>query len=707
MAGSGWVTLSTRWEIGNVRAVLSFIINLLSAFGLWVVAYVSWKSAASRAIKSSSTEIMSLFSMTGLGDVWECMFVLRPTMGVWLMTKLILQGSAVVLLSVASILAGPIARYSTRPGTEVVDTTVQGWLATSNHNAMIGALVPWNSTIERLDAAQFPLDQLLDYLPSNEVDWVYREKEWNSSWSMACEFTGSTPIRNLETTGNYTNFWTEVPQIRDVFPQKYVNRSDYDAFVKSTSNYEDPYYYKDFLAFVVVQNDPGVYATHDGNNTNDAPLDIVMASFLLHNVTQPRNSSCSSCGIPCSFGIGPVGYASYTMASCHIERRPEHDYVPQPGVPYDAVEDPNIAFPWTQDPRYMVQGMSSFFSAAMTMQSFTSQPVYHPTGTDMARFYQAYIIAKDTQYQHSVSRTLSVITPSVELSIPALVVLSAIFGSLLTLTLWLSWREWLSRLGDALQRIDGNRPTPSFIGRLAAVVAYPLPQRRYGPWIPRTKLEWIMEGVREVGGREVDSALLFEHAHQMPPVRSSYIYSYGGQQAGRVKVGAVGGTLRSWSWRLRGEHMSPTARLRAELRNAVYGRVVAPASAATSGDSDETKAEGKSPDLPGRRRAGRTNTYMTVRFRDQYGGLMAPTRAWESPPPPPVFAVASGGATGQVVRSVEDEETEVGSDERVDKRGKKGRDDEQNWDWSDDAPKHPKSMVKQRTVEFVDPKRPR
>jgi len=494
MATPYWLVLPLSWELGNVRAVFALLINLLTTTGLWVVAYAMWKSGALRASKSQPTKLLSLLSMTGLGDAVDALVLLRPVLGPRLLASLLFQSAIVILLSAVAIFSGPIAQYSTRSGITVRHTPVSGWLATTNHSSMGNAFVRWNATIERLKAAEFPRDQLLDYLPNNQIDWTYRESEWNSSWLSSCQWTDRTPIA-LTATGNYTSsgdIFSEVPSMKTAFPA--------EAFVGNITaasdfhgTFENRQTFKDLLVFVIVQTNPeSPYASDEDDNTNFQPLNLSIAAFHLHHVPRPsRNLSVDTVA---NFGVGPIERSWYTLANCQIRRAPLRGRV-------DLTEDAeaHIAFPWTTNVDALATALAGFHQAPVVEQSFNGDEIYHPPGQDLFRFYQAYTVCKDTQYKQAVSRDLSVAVPTVELAVPALAVLALYVLGLVVATVWFV----------AIRRL------PS------------------GTSIPRTKVEWIMHTLREVGGREVDRGMLDSPLHDMRDDLRSAIYGQTYSEQGR------------------------------------------------------------------------------------------------------------------------------------------------------------------------------
>ena len=121
-----------------------------------------------------------------------------------------------------------------------------------------------------------------------------------------------------------------------------------------------------------------------------------------------------------------------------------------------------------------MEAFGTYYQAPLTEQSFRKQPIYHPSGQDLFRFYQAYLATKDVQDYESAERVISVAVPTVELSVP---VLAVFLIYLVMIGLAGFWFTVVKRL-----------PT--------------------GAFVPRTKVEWMAQGMRESLGREVDVSYL-------------------------------------------------------------------------------------------------------------------------------------------------------------------------------------------------------
>lgn len=175
-----WVFLPPSWDLGNVRAILALIINFLCVVGIWIISYSTWKTGALKLARShkSSTRLLSLFSPSGVGDVLDILPLLRSkNISIRLLAQLVIPGAVIATLSAVAIVSAPIARYSTRPSSRIQPMLVSGTLASIYHSGIGNALVKWNNTIERFTSAGLPLNQLVDFLPDNTIDWKYSGME--------------------------------------------------------------------------------------------------------------------------------------------------------------------------------------------------------------------------------------------------------------------------------------------------------------------------------------------------------------------------------------------------------------------------------------------------------------------------------------------------------------------------------------------------
>lgn len=215
MTGS-WVAIPSSWKLEDVQAALSVVVTVLSTLAIFTFVRTCWPRAARQVAHEKDVSLASLLSLNTLGEALDAAFLLGPKQLLICYKLILVQCTIVVLFSIAVLVSGPIAGYSTRRGTAVRSGVVPGFLASRQHNGIGYAVVEWNLTYARLDEAGYPLDQLIDYLPDNPVEWKFDASEWNSSWNMDCQKTPQTTIQ-LEAIGNCSNLRAEVPGLAQAF----------------------------------------------------------------------------------------------------------------------------------------------------------------------------------------------------------------------------------------------------------------------------------------------------------------------------------------------------------------------------------------------------------------------------------------------------------------------------------------------------------
>jgi hypothetical protein len=108
--------------------------------------------------------------------------------------------------------------------------------------------------------------------------------------------------------------------------------------------------------------------------------------------------------------------------------------------------------------------------------SFTGGSVTLPSGPDLFRFYQASLVNMDTEFHETVTRPINVVAPNTELLVPVLAILCLYFCVLCVALAW----SWLLELPSEES-------------------------------IPKNKVEWMMQVVNEVAGRDVSAEFLPGH----------------------------------------------------------------------------------------------------------------------------------------------------------------------------------------------------
>lgn len=210
-----WVSLDPSWTLQDVQAGLNVVIAFLCAGAIFVLVRYCWLLAARRVAQQRDVPAYSLLSLNTIGETIDVIWLLRRELFTARYKALLIQCIFVVILTVATLLSGFSARFSTRYGVVIQERNVNGTLAERATGNILYAEVDTNLSFTALQQAKFPQTKLLEYLPNLDTTWEYVEDQWNSSWSMECTYNRSTQIANPVSTGNCTDLSTEFPQVND------------------------------------------------------------------------------------------------------------------------------------------------------------------------------------------------------------------------------------------------------------------------------------------------------------------------------------------------------------------------------------------------------------------------------------------------------------------------------------------------------------
>lgn len=409
-----WVTLPSSWNLQDVQAVLTVIIAAICAGSTFVVVRVFWMNAAYDVVcKSRRIPAHNLLSLNNIGEVTDVFWLLRFEMFSSRYARISIQSVFVILLSVTGLLSGLIARYSTQNEMLSIPRNISGILAERTLQSAIAGFTV-NETFNALKNAKFPPNQLLDFLPDSNSNWDYRSAQWtNSSWSMDCTFTELQEIPNVSVQDCSENISEEVPYLINVLRDW---PADAQRFYWSGSGYEyNLTQWKDYVLFLHAS-----WGLRYENNSIFDPGDcgcpaseMSIRSFWFHFEDAPRSDSNDS---SCVFTRGSVRKLSFTGASCVLSRVasaiPEDQLFNYPGAAPDVVDDQGVAA------RYNLQ-----FGTDSIRESIQNVPLTVISGEELALFYQAQMIAKDTELssRRTAFRTINAFTPVTQISLVCLV----------------------------------------------------------------------------------------------------------------------------------------------------------------------------------------------------------------------------------------------------------------------------------------------
>lgn len=473
-----WIILSTQWKLEDVQAALNVIISLLCFIAVFTSARYFWHSSARHISRNDEVPISSLLSFTTIGEALDVIGLLRSRLFHATHFRLAIQCLLVIVFSVAAIFAGPISRYSTRVGQTYNIRPVNGLLASKSYSCDIDNYIRWRDISSALDRADFPFDQLPDFLPNLDQDYVYRSVDWNSTYSAQCTSTGQTKIK-LEATGNYTDtsyyLYDEIPALADTLSDRFQkNASSLWTSYSGTKNPDDNVW-SSLAMFQYAELRP------DDDWESNSPTERISISIAAIGMNDaPLYQMTASDSVDYGFGIGEIPDAWYTKIECDLTRsRPITDKN-QWEANVDLSTDCDVAGQMT----------TYFAPSALYPQADHSTQINLPFGDDLFRFYQSWNIAKDTHFPTNTTRDLHLRLKTVELSTVFIAVVS-----LITLIV--------------------------VIGFVHCLITHLLYKHVYKR-IPETKVDWLLQSLREAEGKETNNMATLPEAEKDTSNASQY-----------------------------------------------------------------------------------------------------------------------------------------------------------------------------------------
>lgn len=379
-----WVSLPSQWTLAEVQAGLQVIIALLCTWGIFAFSRFCWQLSSNLVKRNHAVALASLMSINTIGEAYDVVALLKRRIFLQRYWKLLAQSIVVVSLTAATIVSGPIAKASTRSDYVVKQVSTPGYLATKDFNSRLYANVDWNETYSALEKANFPQDQLLDYMPHTNLTWNFRANEWNNSWTMQCQKTNITPIAVVD-SGVCGNLSVELPATNQFF--------GYDKYDYWATSWNALFYNS-----TVMQDGLIMFAGWDWNfdAAHNITWNMTVYIAALHVHVMRKNNDTTS---KCNFGKGPVQSAAYSMIRCDMQR-------PKGILP----DEKQIAFPDHADYLALPQAYTANYYDRMVTEANTDQNITMLTPETLIRFYQTYLITKDYQYRFLVNRWITTST---------------------------------------------------------------------------------------------------------------------------------------------------------------------------------------------------------------------------------------------------------------------------------------------------------
>jgi hypothetical protein len=367
------------------------------------------------------------------------------------------------MATLACMLAGPIAKVSLRRVLTVHSDMIEV-THTSKSDSFLGVRingnVDWNETMRSLDRADFPYNQLLDYLPVTTAPWTYVAREWTPTWKAECVFHNETILHDLTATGNGTFMQPldAFPAYRDTFDSSWFNSSRFR--IQSHFNGDTIFtpdkgmVYKNALFWTVIQSDPVI---NDRMYTNNETLQLSISALHTKNLSTSPLDDYTQASSDTWRPISVAENASFSRTECVITRTSR------------VLDEEIIPWLWTNDTFSIAFAYKTYWMTILGKNSAKNILVTAPTPEEIFRFYQAYMFSVNTWLSSSSQQYVSVWMDTVQLSTILLVLVVILVVLILSVTIRYFW--FLRRYKQELEKIgipDGRLEWMVHVARLAA-----------------------------------------------------------------------------------------------------------------------------------------------------------------------------------------------------------------------------------------------
>lgn len=383
------------------------MICMVSTFATYCAVRFCWQAGADRTRRRGNAPVASLLTVNTVGEAIDAVRLVGSHVFRLRYISLLAQCLTVCCFAAATVFCGPISRISTRVGEIVAEKEVSVYPAMRDFDIIAYANNYWQDIERSLHQAGFPYDRLLDFLPDVRTNWQYRPQEWTQAWSLNCTYVQRTPIV-LDSTGQCRGETVpiEVPWKYEMMPQLYnvLDLSNFELYGEQWSGFwvSNINPVQDMLLFIYAHN------INEQNMTTGqvSAMDMSIASVHLHNLY--KNLSTPN---DCSYAAGPIGAATYVRADCALRRE---QWLPDEHL---------LPYPEAIDAEFLIaSAFNQNFQARFMMEAATNQTITQVTPEQLVRFYQVYMISKDTQYRQPVVRRLTVLQEVPQISSILLVI---------------------------------------------------------------------------------------------------------------------------------------------------------------------------------------------------------------------------------------------------------------------------------------------
>ncbi|KAJ9651931.1 hypothetical protein H2198_008827 [Neophaeococcomyces mojaviensis] len=382
-----WISFPERFGLQDVQAYLNVLISFLCAGATFVLVRVYWQTAARRLLSGERVLARSLFSPNTIGETIDLLALLGKDIFSRPFYKTLIQVLLVACFTLAALLSGVIARYFTQNGIIEVPRNITGVEARRSTSNTLRKSTQLHNTMSDLNRANVSLFELLNFLPDRTEPWMYRSNQWPNAYHLECVFKPAYEMLNVQAVNNCTStnsLYAQIPTMQSLWTTMpdaklwaYSYDSTYRQINSTATTFPDVFIFQHGIAM----------NRSDANSFNNATFmasRLRLRTIFIHLQEAPRNSTTNTTTL-CPFGVGAVPKATLTEFICNVTRDTSQVRNASMGAYPEAFNAVSIS-----------SAYSERYSGSMLDQRTLGQNVTMVAGEELLRFYQSYLVVKDT-----------------------------------------------------------------------------------------------------------------------------------------------------------------------------------------------------------------------------------------------------------------------------------------------------------------------
>lgn len=169
-----WISLPRSWSREDVLASTAVVVQVLSMASSFIFVRAIWLGQGRRFLLSQSVPLRSLLTIGTIGEAGDTIALLRQGLLQGVNKLVLCQCVMVICFALVAAFAAPFANLATTRSNITLSENVVGYLAETDWaNSGPYPAREYENIRASLVAADFPLDQLLDFLPDTTVPWHF------------------------------------------------------------------------------------------------------------------------------------------------------------------------------------------------------------------------------------------------------------------------------------------------------------------------------------------------------------------------------------------------------------------------------------------------------------------------------------------------------------------------------------------------------